>query len=124
MQRNMAPEKRIMYPAPASIVRCVITFTGNEADLGILTWTIPNATLVSPNTTHKTINRQFFHSYVDPPHWSANTRQTMDGMKNKVPSGSSRMMCSLSETCCFGFLGDDRKKNRQAKAAPPIGRFI
>lgn len=57
-----------MYQAPNNIVRCPMTLTGKDADLGILTCTTAKAAAVSPKTTHRRISRQLFHSYVDPPH--------------------------------------------------------
>lgn len=124
MQRNMAPDRSTMYQAPRNMVRWPITLRGKEADLGILTWTTPKATAVSPKTTHSMMSRQLFHAYVDPPHCRASTSETIQGTKNSVPKGSSLAICSLTETCCAGFFGDVRKKKRQAKAAPPMGRFM
>lgn len=124
MHRNMAPEKRTMYQAPKNIVRCLITLTGNEADSGILTWTTAKAMAVSPKTTHRMISRQLFHSYIDPPHWRASARKTIQGTKKKVPRGSNRMICSLIGIGCAAFFDDERKKKRQVKAAPPMGRFM
>lgn len=124
MQRNIDPDRQIIKPVPAHMVRCLITLTGSDADFGIMTWTTANATAVSPNTTKRTTSRQLLHSYSEPPNCKANTRQAIDGMKNNVPRGSRRIMCSLNDTSTFGFFSNFSRNRIAAKATPPTGRFI
>lgn len=101
-----------------------MTLGGSDAVSGILIWTRANAKAHTPNMMKSRMILQLFHAYTEPPHCRASKRQTVDGMKNKVPRGSRRRICSLTEAGALGFEGTLRKKKRRMKATTPTGRLM
>jgi hypothetical protein len=64
------------------------------------------------------------HGYLNPPHWRARSKQTIEHIRKNAPNRS------ISKIFCFqlspvDFLGGGLKKNQTtAIATPPNGRFI
>lgn len=97
---------------------------GTVAVSGITTCTAANPTNMTANTTNSATTRASFHGYLAPPHCSASSSATMEGRKNRVPSGSRRRTW-VFQGAGVGFLrGTWRKKMRQRRATPPMGRLI
>jgi hypothetical protein len=67
---------------------------------------------------------EFFHGYVDPPHCSAKSKQTIEQMRKSAPSRS------ISKIFCFKVnpedlrLGGLKKRKTTAIAIAPNGRLI
>jgi hypothetical protein len=78
----------------------------------------------SPKPTRSPQTFESDHGYLNPPHWSARSKQTIEHMRKNAPNRS------ISKIFCFqfspvDFRGGGLKKNQTtAIATPPNGRFI
>jgi hypothetical protein len=97
---------------------------GIVAVSGIKTWIKMKMTRVTANVVKSPIILGADQEYVDPPHWRARIRQTMDGIKNKSPRGSRRLNCSRAETLSRGFSSRWRNSRRAMITDAPMGRLM
>jgi hypothetical protein len=88
-------------------------------------WIETKAIIKTPNRTKSAIMRPLDHSYLEPPHCRASSKQMTPGMKQMVPSMSSTRILSLRvEPACRAFLGDGKKKRMKTAVTAPKGRLM
>jgi len=97
---------------------------GTVAVSCFLDWTAIKAISRTPKITSNVTIRPSFQGYVDPPHWRARRRHTIQGRKHKLPRGSScRNFCFIEVPVVSG-LGSLRMRTIIRIVRAPMGRFI
>jgi hypothetical protein len=100
---------------------------GTVASFPIQTWIPAQVISRRPEMMNKTIIRASFQGYCEPPHWRARRQETTQGMKIRVPRGSSprRRRRHVRDLLSFWFcLGGLKERTRVRAAKAPMGRLM
>lgn len=107
-----------------STVCCLKTRIGIVARSPCLIWMKMKTAIMRKKPSNVPQTLELLHSYVNPPHCSASSNDTIAQMRNTAPAISMCFRRSLTGRWLYCRSGFEKKKNTTARDTAPNGRLI